>query len=268
MVSFANAKINIGLQVLRRREDGYHDLETVFYPLRVYDVLEVVAASETRFIPSGLPIPGDGNDNLCLKAYELLRQAHKLPPVHIYLHKSIPIGAGLGGGSADAAFLLKLINQQFALGLSEPELIAYARRLGADCAFFIRNRPVFATGIGDVFQDVALDLSSYHLVLVKPDIHVATAEAYATVMPNPVGGQLQAAIARPVAAWRDAVVNDFEAGIFKKYPEIERIKALLYEKGALFAAMSGSGSSVYGLFNEQVELSGLDPGCKVFYINN
>lgn len=267
MVTFANAKINIGLQVLRRREDGYHNLETVFYPLKVYDVLEVVEAEETRFIPSGLPIPGDGHDNLCLKAYELLRQTHDLPPVHIYLHKTIPIGAGLGGGSADAAFLLKLVNQQFNLGIDEPQLMAYARQLGADCPFFIRNQPVFATGVGDEFEEVELDLSAYHMVVVKPNVHIATAEAYATVVPNPAGRALRTAIEQPVSTWRDTVVNDFEAGIFKKYPEIEQIKALLYAHGALFAAMSGSGSSVYGLFDRQVKLAGVDPRYAIYYIS-
>ncbi len=267
MVAFANAKINIGLQVLRRREDGYHDLETVFYPLKVHDVLEVVEANETQFIPSGLPIPGDEQDNLCLKAYRLLQRAYDLPPVHIYLHKTIPIGAGLGGGSADAAFLLKLIGEQFKLGLNESQLIAYARKLGADCAFFIRNRPVLATGIGDQFLDVALDLSPYQLVLVKPDTHVPTGEAYRAVTPNPVGRQLTAPIALPVEEWRHAIINDFETGIFSKYPEIGALKAFLYENGAVFAAMSGTGSAVYGLFKEKVTLSGLDPKYTVFYVD-
>lgn len=267
MVTFANAKINIGLQVLHRREDGYHDLETAFYPVKVYDVLEVIEANEMQFIPSGLPIPSDGDDNLCLKAYDLLRRAYDLPPVHIYLHKTIPIGAGLGGGSADAAFLLKLVSEKFKLGLNESQLITYARQLGADCAFFIRNKPVFATGIGDLFQDVTLDLSIYQLVLVKPGIHIATAEAYAAVVPNPRGRQLMAAIARPVEEWRDIVVNDFETGIFAKYPDIKALKDFLYEKGAIFAAMSGSGSSVYGLFKEQVVLSGLDSKYTIFYVD-
>ncbi len=267
MVSFANAKINIGLQVLNRRDDGYHNLETVFYPLNIHDVLEVVEASETRFIPSGLPIPGDGQNNLCLKAYRLLQGVFDLPPVHIYLHKAIPIGAGLGGGSADAAFLLKLLNDKFQLGLNESQLFGYATPLGADCAFFIRNRPVLATGIGDVMKDVALDLSSYRLVVVKPDIHVSTADAYGTVKPNPEGRGLEAAIAQPVETWRDTIFNDFEAGIFAKYPEIEAVKTLLYENGAIYAAMSGSGSAVYGIFEKKVKLLGLKPSYTVFYID-
>src|SRR5690606_28210982 len=187
MIAFANAKINIGLQVLGRRADGYHQLETVFYPLKMYDVLEVVEATDTRFIPSGIPIPGGAKDNLCLRAYRLLAEACGLPPVHIYLHKTIPIGAGLGGGSADAAFLLTLLNDTFELGLGESDLLGYARRLGADCAFFIRNVPVLATEMGDVFEDLGVDLSGYHLVLVKPPVHVSTAEAYRTVTPDPAG---------------------------------------------------------------------------------
>ncbi len=266
MVTFANAKINIGLQVLRRREDGYHDLETVFYPLHIHDVLEAVEATETRFFASGLPIPGEGDQNLCLQAYRLLCNAYDLPPIHIYLHKVIPIGAGLGGGSADAAFLLKLLNTLFKLGLDETTLIAYARQLGADCAFFIRNRPVLATGIGDVFQDVSIDLSAYHLVLVKPDVHVSTGEAYRTVTPDPTGRQLASAITQPVEAWRDTLFNDFEPGIFAAHPEIEAVKTYLYEKGAVYASMSGSGSAVYGLFAKPIELPELEKTNRVFYI--
>ncbi|WP_262246215.1 4-(cytidine 5'-diphospho)-2-C-methyl-D-erythritol kinase [Parapedobacter soli] len=267
MVTFPNAKINIGLQVLNRREDGYHNLETVFYPIRLNDVLEMVEADETRFFPSGLAIPDDGRDNLCLRACRLLQQEYDLPPVHIYLHKVIPIGAGLGGGSADAAFLLKLANAKFALGLDETRLTEYARRLGADCAFFIRNAPVYATGVGDIFQEVELDLSSYHIVVVKPDVHVPTAEAYGMVKPDPAGRQLAMAIKAPVETWRDTIVNDFEAGIFAKYPEIAAVKALLYDSGAVFAAMSGSGSSVYGLFQKRVELRGVNPAHTVFVID-
>lgn len=266
MIAFANAKINIGLQILSRREDGYHNLETVFYPLKLYDVVEVVEAPDMRFIPSGIPIPGDGHDNLCLRAYRLLSEIHDLPPVHIYLHKAIPIGAGLGGGSADAAFLLTLLNTMFELELDESQLMDYARRLGADCAFFIRNVPVLATGIGDVFQDIKIDLSAYHVVLVKPPVHISTAEAYGAVTPDPEGRQLKSAITRPVTEWRDAIVNDFEAGIFANHPEIAAVKNQLYENGALFAAMSGSGSSVYGLFNKPVEVPDLALTNEVFYI--
>jgi len=268
MIAFANAKINIGLQVLGRRDDGYHDLETVFYPLKLYDVLEVVEAGELRLIPSGLTIPGDSSENLCLKAYRLLAAECGLPPVHIYLHKSIPIGAGLGGGSADAAFLLRLLNDQFALGYGEADLTVLARQLGADCAFFIRNRPAYATGIGDRLTGIDLDLSFYHLVLIKPRIHVSTAEAYAMVKPQSLSRSLLSAIAAPVETWRQTIFNDFESGIFLKYPEIKAVKTLLYEHGALYAAMSGSGSAVYGLFAEPVTLPDLGSGYQVFHIGN
>lgn len=267
MVAFANAKINIGLQVLSRRADGYHNLETVFYPLKIHDVLEVVEAPDTRFIPSGISIPGNGQDNLCMKAYRLLKEAHDLPPVHIYLHKTIPVGAGLGGGSADAAFLLTLLNSMFGLELSESQLIDHARQLGADCAFFIRNTPVLATGIGDVLEDIEVDLSGYHLVLVTPPVHVSTAEAYGTVTPHPEGRQLKSVISQPVSTWRNAIVNDFEMGIFAVHPEIAKVKEKLYENGALFASMSGSGSAVYGLFTEPIQPLDLERDNQVFYMN-
>lgn len=267
MITFANAKINIGLQVLNRRTDGYHNLDTVFYPLRLYDVVEVVESQETRLIPSGIPIPNNDGGNLCLRAYHLLQKDFDLPPVEIYLHKNIPIGAGLGGGSADAAFVLKLLNEKFSLGMEEPLLIRYARQLGADCAFFIRNAPVFATGIGDRFEDTPIDLSAYHVVLVNPDIHVSTAEAYRTVKPNVAGRNLRAAVNLPLEMWKNHIFNDFEPGIFGKYPEIRGIKAALYECGALFAAMSGSGSSVYGIFDGKVELKELERKYRTYYID-
>jgi len=267
MITFANAKINIGLQVVDRRSDGYHNLETVFYPLKLYDIVEVVEADNLRFVPSGLAIPGSETDNLCVRAYRLLADDFDLPPVHIHLHKAIPIGAGLGGGSADAAFLLKLLNDQFKLGLGESQLIGYARKLGADCAFFIRNSPVLATGIGDVFQAVSVDLSGFNIVVVKPDIHVSTAMAYGMVKPNGAPGRLASNIQLPVESWRDSVVNDFESGIFFRYPEIASIKTALYEEGAVFAAMSGSGSAVYGLFREKLSLGGWSRNHQVFYID-
>ncbi|MGV3763755.1 4-(cytidine 5'-diphospho)-2-C-methyl-D-erythritol kinase [Parapedobacter sp.] len=267
MITFPNAKINIGLQVLNRRSDGYHNLETVFYPIKLHDALEMVEGSDMRFISSGVPIPGNGDDNLCMHAYRLLQKTHGLPPVHIYLHKVIPMGAGLGGGSADAAFLLKLANEQFELGLDETQLMGYARQLGADCAFFIRNVPALASGVGDVLEDVSVDLSLYHIVLIKPDIHISTAAAYSMVTPHPADRQLATAIRAPVETWRDSIVNDFEVGIFIRYPEIAALKTFLYEKGAVFAAMSGSGSSVFGLFEKPVTLHGLPPNYMVFSLD-
>lgn len=267
MIVFANAKINIGLQVISRREDGYHNLETVFYPLNLYDALEVIEAKEIGFFSSGLPLGISTEDNLCLRAYRLLKKDFSLPPVHIYLHKAIPMGAGLGGGSANAAFMLKLLNDLFELGLPESSLMNYARQLGADCSFFIRNTPALATGVGDIFEDIQVDLSLYHLVVVKPDIHISTAEAYRIVEPNLAGKQLISAVQLPITAWRDVIFNDFETGVFAKYPEIATIKATLYEQGALFASLSGSGSAVYGIFPEHVELSELSKQHQIFHID-
>lgn len=268
MISFANAKINIGLQILDRRTDGYHNLETVFYPIPLHDVLEVVEADEVRFIPSGIPIPGSPETNLCLQAYQLLAADFRLPPVHIYLHKVIPIGAGLGGGSADASFLLKLLNNKYGLGLSDGQLEGYARPLGADCAFFIRNSPVYAEGIGDQFSPVKVDLSGYSLVLVKPDVHISTSTAYRSVTGNRQSRQLSQQINRPVAEWKQYVFNDFEPGIFERFPEVRGVKAALYEAGALYVSMSGSGSSVYGIFEYPVSLQELEIRHQVFYLSS
>lgn len=252
MVQFANAKINIGLQVLSRREDGYHNLETVFYPIPLYDIVEVVPAERLEFFPSGLAIPGNPADNLCLRAYHVLAEAFDLSPVGIYLHKTIPMGAGLGGGSSDATAVLKALNLLFSLQLDDSALESYAAKLGADCPFFVRNRPVFATGIGTDFSEIDLDLRGYNLLLLKPDIHISTAEAYAGVIPLAVGRGLESAISQPPATWKDRVSNDFEQAIFQKHPGLERLKALLYDLGADYAAMSGSGSTIYGLFKEDV----------------
>lgn len=268
MIAFANAKINIGLQVIRRREDGYHDLETVFYPIRMHDVVEVIESSETRFFASGLAIPHSHAGNLCLRAYELVRSRVDIPPVDIYLHKVIPVGAGLGGGSSDAAAVLRVLNDLFAIGLSDSELMAMARQLGADCAFFLRNKPVFATGIGNVFTDVNVNLAGYHLVVVKPDVHIDTAEAYRGVMLRPEGNGLSDAIRLPVAAWKDRIANDFEGSIFARHPAIGKLKADLYEAGALYAAMSGSGSAVFGIFEKRAELGQTMDACQVFYIDS
>jgi 4-diphosphocytidyl-2-C-methyl-D-erythritol kinase len=185
MIVFPNAKINIGLNIIARRPDGYHDLETVFYPVKINDVLEVVEADKLSFESSGLDIPGRLEDNLCIKGYHLLKKDHDLPPVKIHLHKNIPIGAGLGGGSADAAFFIKLMNDKFGLGLSLERMEDYARVLGADCAFFIQSKPVFAFEKGDELEPINLDLSAYKIVLVMPDEHVSTAEAYRGVKPAP-----------------------------------------------------------------------------------
>ncbi len=265
MIIFPNAKINIGLNVIERRDDGYHNLETVFYPVAIKDALEIIVADELSFQSTGLDIPGRMEDNLCVKGYHLLKKDFDLPPVKIHLHKHIPIGAGLGGGSADAAFLIKLMDQNFELGLSENQMIDYARQLGADCAFFIQNKPVFAFDRGDEFEPIKLDLSNYKIVVVMPPVHISTSEAFGGVKPAPVKQSLMELVYRPVTEWKNVIKNDFEVSVFKNHPAIRGVKAALYEAGAIYASMSGSGAAVFGIFNETPDLSELEKTNQVFY---
>jgi 4-diphosphocytidyl-2-C-methyl-D-erythritol kinase len=259
VIVFPNCKVNLGLRVLRKRTDGYHDLETVFYPLPYFDVLEILGPgkgnSKFSFSTTGLLVESNLN-NLCVKAYELLKKDFPgLPSVVTHLHKMIPIGAGLGGGSADAAFTLKLLNEKFGLGLTLQQLTDYALRLGSDCPFFINNKPAFATGRGDVLEQLDLDLSGYKFLLINPGIVVKTSEAFEGIKPFVPENSLKAIIGGPISTWRSGLVNDFEKSIFVQHPEIETIKNLLYENGALYASMSGSGSSVYGIFEKETKLS-------------
>ncbi|MFA6086009.1 4-(cytidine 5'-diphospho)-2-C-methyl-D-erythritol kinase [Mucilaginibacter sp.] len=265
MIVFPNAKINIGLNIINRRPDGYHDLETVFYPVKINDVLEVIEAPELSFESSGMDIPGNLDDNLCIKGYHLLKKDFDLPAVKIHLHKNIPIGAGLGGGSSDAAFFIRLMNEKFGLGLSPDKMMDYARVLGADCAFFIESKPVFAFEKGDEFEPIKLDLSAYKIVLVMPDAHVSTSEAYRGVKPAPVKESLYDLIKMPLTAWRGHIKNDFEGHIFRDQPVIRGVKAELYEHGALYASMSGSGASVFGIFEATPNLQGMEESNQVFY---
>ena len=266
MIVFPNAKINIGLNITARRPDGYHDLETVFYPIKINDALEVIEADVLSFDYSGLEIPGNADDNLCIKGYHLLKKDFKdLPPVKIHLHKNIPIGAGLGGGSSDAAFFIKLMNEKFGLGLQADEMMDYARVLGADCAFFIDNKPVYAFEKGDEFEAIKLDLSAYQIVLVMPDTHVSTTEAYRGVKPTPTKESLYDLVKTPLADWRRHIKNDFEVHIFKDHPVIRGVKAELYEHGAIYASMSGSGASVFGIFESMPDLTTMEETNQVFY---
>jgi len=265
MIVFPNAKINIGLNITSRRPDGYHNIETVFYPIRIYDALEALPGKELTFQSSGLDIPGKIEDNLCIKAYHLIGNDYNLPQVNIHLHKHIPIGAGLGGGSADAAFFIRLIDQQFDLGLSTDQKLSYARQLGADCAFFIESKPVFAFEKGDQFETIKLDLSKYHMVLIMPPAHVSTSEAYRGVKPADVKYSLYELIAEPVKEWKHFIKNDFEESVFKNHPVIRGVKAALYETGALYASMSGSGASVFGIFTQKPDLAILEKSNQVFY---
>ena len=257
MITYPNAKINLGLNIVEKRPDGYHNLETIFYPINLQDALEVSlleGEGEYSLSVSGTPIEGKAEDNLVVKAYRLLKTDYPdLAPIDIHMYKHIPTGAGLGGGSADAAFMIKLLNEKFHLKLSNEKMEEYAARLGADCAFFIRNKPVFASGIGNVFEPVNLSLKGYYIILVKPDIFVSTKDAFSNIIPIQPTQSLKEIARMPIETWRATMKNDFESSVFQKYPEIAAIKDKLYDMGAIYASMSGSGSSVFGIFREQVE---------------
>ena len=268
MLSFPNAKINLGLNIVSRRDDGYHNLETIFYPVPLKDALEIVRSSQPSgmFIQTGIPVDGNPDDNLVMKAYQLLKEKYPVPEMDIYLRKQIPFGAGLGGGSSDAAFMLKLLNKELELNISNNELEKIAATLGADCAFFIQNKPVFATGIGNIFEPVDLDLSEYQFVLVKPDIHISTKDAYSRVQPAIPTISLKEIIRMPIKEWEGKMVNNFEPGIFYLYPEIREIKEKMYQSGALYASMSGSGSSVFGIFAPQWNPENIDHSLQRHYL--
>jgi 4-diphosphocytidyl-2-C-methyl-D-erythritol kinase len=264
MISFPNAKINLGLEIKRKRSDGYHDIETVMYPIGLCDVLEVLESPGiiTTLKCTGLSIdPGSdepgkslhpqiGSKNLVMKVHGLLNRDFSLPPVYIHLHKAIPAGAGLGGGSADCAFALKMLNKLFNLGLSDEQQIYYVTQLGSDCAFFLNNLAALASGRGEILQPLYLSLQGYYIHLVKPGIQINTAEAYSWVKPSKREDSLMQVIKQPVKEWKDNLVNDFEIPVFERYPELENIKEQFYKSGAIYASMSGSGSAIFGLFDK------------------
>lgn len=260
MVTYPNAKINIGLNVIEKRKDGYHNLETVFYPIPLMDALEI-SIDESLPEPCNLKVSGEilsgrPEDNLVVKTFHMMKslfpqQINK--PVLVHLHKHIPTGAGLGGGSSDAAFMAKSVNQKFELNLTNEELKSIVAEIGADCPFFIENKPVFAEGVGDVFSKMQLSLAGKTIVLVKPDIFVSTRDAYSMVSPTQPESHLPELLKQPIGRWKDTIVNDFEVSVFRKYPEVAAIKDRLYDQGALYASMSGSGSAVYGIFDNQLE---------------
>jgi len=265
MICFPNAKINLGLRVTEKRPDGYHNLETVFYPIGLKDALEVVPhpneksfSLEVKTMDTEFLVM-DEEKNIVTKAFRLMESQFKLQPSAFFLKKGIPTGAGLGGGSSDAAYTLKIINLINKLGLSDSELERFSAQIGADCAFFIKNKPIFASGIGTDFEDVKLNLRGLFLVLLKPNVHVSTAEAYSLVHPAHPTRSLKEWIGYPIETWRKNVINDFENSVFLKYPIIGDIKEALYRNGAVYASMSGSGSSVYGLFKTPVDLKALFP---------
>lgn len=252
MICFPNAKINIGLRITEKRPDGFHNIESCFYPIPWNDMLEIVPSKKLSFDAEGITIPGSGEDNLCVKAFKLIQQDYQLPPVSIFLQKLIPIGAGMGGGSSDAAFTLKLVNDVFELEISTDQLENYARKLGSDCAFFIRNKPVIAIEKGDVFKPSTVNLSGKTLLAVYPNLHIATAQAYGGVIPKASSTNLNELLQQSITSWHGVVVNDFEKSLFPHYPILEEIKSVLQRNGAEYASMTGSGSTVFGLFNHDV----------------
>ena len=251
MITFPNAKINLGLNIVERRPDGYHNIETVFYPIPLTDVLEIVPATDGQVSLScyGNEVNCPVEKNLVMRAYRLLQNSHRLPPVAIHLYKHIPDGAGLGGGSSDAAHALVMLNRMFDLQIADDDLAAMAATLGADCAFFIYNRPMMATGIGDVLSPVDVDIHGKTLLLVKPPVGVDTRTAYSRVVPAPATVNLSQVVAQPVETWDGLLVNDFEPSVFAALPQLWLIKAQLLDAGAQYAAMSGSGSTIFGIFD-------------------
>jgi len=256
MVSFPNCKINLGLNIVNKRNDGYHDIETVFFPIQLKDSLEVIENEKLEFSTSGFSIEGEPEKNLCIKACDLLKKDFpQLPAVQMHLHKAIPMGAGLGGGSADGAFTLKLLNKKFELNLSEKQLIKYSLQLGSDCPFFILNKPCFATGRGEILEQTELGLSEYKFLIVKPPTHINTALAFSTIKPFKPVKSIKQIIQQSISTWKTELINDFEKPVFTKYPEIKNIKDKLYDAGAIYASMSGSGSAVYAIFKTENAIS-------------
>jgi len=258
MVVFPNAKINLGLLVTEKRPDGFHNIETVFFPVKRFsDVLEVIenkSSKEDILSTSGIPTDASNEDNLVMKALKLLREDNSIPALKIHLHKNIPSGAGLGGGSSDAAFMLKLLNEQFDLGLSEEHLEKKAAELGADCAFFVRNHPTLAKGIGNEFSQAEIDLKDFWIMLVIPPIHLSTPAAYKNITPRKPETAPDEMLKSEISEWPDKLINNFETNAFKNHPELKGIKNRLYAEGASYAAMSGSGSAMFGLFKEKPDI--------------
>ena len=254
MICFPSCKINLGLRITQKRADGFHALETVFFPISIKDALEIIIEPDTSAAPitftsSGLAINGEPSDNLCFKAYGLLKNDYpSIPNIKMHLHKKIPMGAGLGGGSSDGAFTLVTLNQLFNLQLSEQALLNYALQLGSDCPFFIINTPAFATGRGEILTPTTVDLSGYSIVIVNPGIAISTKLAFSLITPKIPDNNLAAVIQQPISTWKDVLINDFEQPIFNSFPELANIKETLYQKGAAYASMTGTGSTVYGIF--------------------
>ncbi|NOU61875.1 4-(cytidine 5'-diphospho)-2-C-methyl-D-erythritol kinase [Marinifilum caeruleilacunae] len=257
MLCFPNAKINLGLNIIEKRPDGFHNIETVFYPFPLCDALEIAQSDSNEtyeFSSSGIPIGIDPSQNIVIKAFDLIASKFEIPSTAIHLHKNIPFGAGLGGGSADAAYMIKMLNDFYSLGLSIQQMEEFAIQIGSDCPVFIKNEAVFAEGKGEIFSSIQLDLSGYHIALIKPDIHISTPEAYSGVSPKKPEKSVKELIKLPLKDWKENIFNDFEDSIFPNHPELKKLKEELYESGAIYAAMSGSGSSMFGIFEREPEI--------------
>ncbi len=253
MIAFPNCKINLGLNILAKKEDGFHDLETFFFPINIYDVLELLPSNEgaLQLTTSGIPLDNSEN-NICLKAYRLVKKDYPdLPAINLHLHKAIPLGAGLGGGSADGVSMLQLLNKKFNLKIDDEHFFDYALKLGSDCPFFLINKPSFAAGRGETLKPLQLSLTGYKIVIVNPGIHISTTEAFKDITPSIPKKRIIEIITQPIDTWKEELVNDFEKSVFEKHPRLSEIKTDLYDKGATYAAMSGSGSTVYGIFKNE-----------------
>jgi 4-diphosphocytidyl-2-C-methyl-D-erythritol kinase len=261
MVVFPNAKINLGLRVTSKRDDGYHNLDTVFYPIPIHDALDVIInkkrdGTPITFTQSGKLIKGDQQSNLCVKAIELIRlDFPDLPDLLVHLHKNIPMGAGMGGGSSDGAFMISLINDQFKLGIDDSRQKAYALRLGSDCPFFIDNKPVYATGRGELMKSISCNLSNTSMLFISPGIHISTREAFNNIKLSPTAPSCEQIVQQPIETWKESLENDFEKTVFPQHPELGAIKNKLYSMGALYASMTGSGSTLYGIFESSPDTS-------------
>ena len=280
MIIFPCAKINLGLNVVGKRPDGYHNLETVFYPVPLTDALEIKLMDERYptvdrcdLHVSGCRIEGNEADNLVVKAYNMVAESFDIPRVHIHLHKGIPMQAGLGGGSSDAAYMIRMLDERFRLNMGISEMERMAAKLGADCAFFITSEPAYATGIGDQLRPIASESDCHHylrgkwIAIIKPSVAVSTKEAYAGIRPKQPAKCCRDIVMQPIETWKNELVNDFEDSIFTSHPELPAIKQKLYDKGALYAAMSGSGSSIFGIFEHKPEdINFLFPNCKNYVL--
>jgi 4-diphosphocytidyl-2-C-methyl-D-erythritol kinase len=264
MVVYPNCKINLGLNVISRRSDGFHDIESIFYPVPWFDILEIAPSVKNNFVFKGTTINCSKEENLCFKAYQIIKSQYNIPDINLYLYKRIPFGAGLGGGSSDGSYTLRALNELFSLNIDEKNLGEMASFLGSDCAFFTQDKACYISGTGTTFSPFSFSLKGYFLVIIKPDIIIPTKDAYKMITPKKPVMPLTEIIKLPVSNWKELLINDFEKPIFSLYPKIKTIKNSLCEKGAIFASMSGSGSAVYGLFENDINIAGVYSNCTIW----